>query len=76
MKECNLYLAKVACVNNDDLEIVHEVTLIAADSYADAARIIEECYECDLAYIQHLEAYDTIVPVEELTEACDTLLEE
>lgn len=76
MKECNLYLAKVAYVNNDDLEIVHEVTLIAADSYADAARIIEECYEDDLAYIQHLEAYNTIVSVEELTEACETLLEE
>lgn len=76
MKECNLYLAKVAYVNNDDLETGHEVTLIAADSYADAARIIEECYQCDLAYIQYLEAYDTIVPVEELTEACDTLLEE
>ena len=76
MKECNLYLAKVAYVNNDDLEIAHDVTLIAADSYADAARIIEECYGCDLAYIQYLEAYDTIVSVEELTEACDTLLEE
>ena len=76
MKECNLYLAKVAYVNNDDLEIAHDVTLIAADSYADAARIIEEYYECDLAYIQHLEAYDNIVSVEELTEACDTLLEE
>ena len=76
MKESNLYLAKVAYVNNDDLETGHEVTLIAADSYADAARIIEECYQCDLAYIQYLEAYDTIVPVEELTEACDTLLEE
>lgn len=40
------------------------------------ARIIEECYEGDLTYIQHLEAYDTIVSVEELTEACDILLEE
>ena len=76
MKECNLYLAKVAYVNNDDLEIAHDVTLIAADSYADAARIIEECYEGDLAYIQHLEEYNNIVSVEELTEACDTLLEE
>ena len=76
MKECNLYLAKVAYVNNDDLEIAHDVTLIAADSYADATRIIEECYGCDLAYIQYLEAYDNIVSVEELTEACDTLLEE
>ena len=74
MKEPNLYLAKVAYVNN--LEIAHDVTLIAADSYADAARIIEECYGCDLTYIQYLEAYDTIVSVEELTEACDTLLEE
>lgn len=36
----------------------------------------EEYYECDLAYIQHLEAYNNIVSVEELTEACDTLLEE
>ena len=76
MKECNLYLAKVAYVNNDDLEIAHDVTLIAADSYTDAARIIEECYGCDLAYIQYLEAYDTIVSIKELTEACDTLLEE
>ena len=76
MKECNLYLAKVAYVNNDDLEIAHDVTLIAADSYADAMRIIEECYGCDLAYIQYLEAYNNIVSVEELTEVCDTLLEE
>lgn len=38
-------------------------------------RNIEECYECDLAYIQYLEAYNNIVSVEELTEACDTLLE-
>lgn len=38
-----------------------------------------DCENCDIweeEYGQHLETYNNIVSVEELTEACDTLLEE